>query len=127
MNRNFGIGILVLCFSSSGVDLVRATEVFQVSPIIVQPYEIQELNQRVLNRDRQNRDKEIAIQKIEVQELIEENNKLIQDTLARQKVKGLQMINQTIPAGNRALPSIIVNVSHNERQAASDEKARSWP
>ena len=57
MNRNFGIGILIICFSSSAVNLVRATEAFQVSPIIVQPYEIQELNQQVLNRDRQNRDK----------------------------------------------------------------------
>jgi chromosome segregation ATPase len=69
MNRNFGIGILVLCFSSSTVNLVRATEVFQVSPIIVQPYEIQELNQQMLNRDRQNRDKEIAIQKLITEDL----------------------------------------------------------
>jgi hypothetical protein len=40
MNRNLGIGILVICFSSSAVNLVRATEVFQVSPIIVQPEKI---------------------------------------------------------------------------------------
>ena len=125
MNRNFGIGILVLCFGSFAVNLARAVEVFQVSPIIVQPYEIPELNGQVLNRDRQNRDQEIAIQETEVQDLIEENNKLIQDTLtlARRKSEGPKKIHQIIPAGNMALPPIIVNASYNQRQAASDEQA----
>ena len=98
MSRNFGIGILVLCFGSSAVNLVRAAEVFQVPPIIVQPYGIQELNGQVLDRDRQNRDQEIAIQG-----MIEENNKLTQDVLARRKDEGLKKINQAMRSYRNAL------------------------
>ncbi len=100
MNRNFGIGILALCFSSSAVNLGLAAEVMQVSPIIVQPYEMQELNQQMLDRDRLNRDEEIAIQG-----LIEENNKLTRVTLARQEDEGLKEINQTMLSYRNALLS----------------------
>ena len=100
MNKNSGIGILLLCFSFSAVNLARATEALQVSPIIVQPYEIQELNQQMLNRDRQNRDREIAIQG-----LIEENNKLTQESLSRQEDEGLKKINQIMLSYRDALYS----------------------
>ncbi len=100
MNRNLGIGILVLCFTSSAVNLAWATEVMQVSPVVVQPYEIQELNEQILDRDRQTRDEEIAIQG-----LIEENNKLTQQTLARQEDEGLAKINQTMLSYRNALLS----------------------
>ncbi len=98
MNKNFGISVLILCFSSSAVNFGWAAEVMQVSPIIVRPYELQELNQQMTNRDRQNRDEEIAIQG-----LIEENNKLTQDTLARQEDQGLKKINQTMLSYRNAL------------------------
>jgi chromosome segregation ATPase len=100
MNRNFGIGILVLCFSSSVLNLGWAAEALQVPPVIVPPYEIQELTQQMLDRDRQNRDKEIAIQ-----ELIEENNKLTQDTLARQEDEGLKKIDRIMLSYRNALYS----------------------
>jgi len=92
--------ILILCFGLSSANAALAAQIVDVSPIIVQPYEPQELTQQMLNRDRQNRDEEIAIQG-----LIEENNKLAQDTLARQKDEGLKKINQAMLSYRNALLS----------------------
>ncbi len=100
MNRNFGIGILTLCFGLSSVSASLAVQAVAISPVVVQPYDLQELNQQMLDRDRQNRDQEIAIQG-----LIEENNKLTQSTLVRQEDEGLKQINQTMLSYRNALLS----------------------
>ena len=89
MNRNFGVGILIVCFGLSSVNIGLAAEVVAVPPVIVQPYDLQTLNQQMLERDRQNRDEEIAIKRI-----IEENDELIQTTLSGQQREGLQKVNQ---------------------------------
>ncbi len=91
MLRSFGMVVLITCFGLSSVDAARATEIINSSPIIVQPYEVQSLNQEVMDRDRHNRDEEIAIQN-----LIEANNKLTQQALAAQQDVGLSKVNQTM-------------------------------
>ena len=91
MNRNFGIGILIVCFGFSSVNVSWATESMEISPIVVQPYGVQALNRQILDRDRQNRDEEI-----EIKELAEENDKLARANLAHQKDEGLSKINQTM-------------------------------
>jgi len=100
MNRNFSIGILILCFGLSSVNASLAVQAVEISPVVVQPYDLQELNQQMLDRDRQNRDEEIAIQG-----LIEENNKLTQGALTRQEDEGLRKINQTMLSYRNALLS----------------------
>lgn len=91
MIRKFSVGILIFCFGISNVNLGWAAEAMEAAPIIVQPGEIQELNQQMIDRDRQNRDEEFKIN-----QLIEENNKLTQSTLASQEDEGLAKINQTM-------------------------------
>jgi len=73
MIKKWYVGALIACFTTSNLSMGWATETMPVSPIIVEPQQTQGLNQQVMDRDRQNRDKEI-----EIQQLIEQNNKLIQ-------------------------------------------------
>ena len=91
MNKNPWIVILIVCFGFSNIKVGRAADVVEVSPVLVQPYNFQALNQQVLERDRQNRDEEIAIR-----QLIEENDKLIQSTLASQQDEGLRKVDQVM-------------------------------
>jgi hypothetical protein len=91
MNKKFCIGTLIVCFGFSNINVGWATDVVAISPVIVQPYDLQALNQQVLERDRQTRDEEI-----EVTGLIADNDKLIQATLAGQQDQGLAKINQTM-------------------------------
>jgi len=100
MNRKFGIGILIIAFSLSSVNAGWAAQVMGTSSVVIAPAEIQELTQQMIDRDRQNRNEEIAIQG-----LIEENNKLTQDTLARQEDEGLKKINQTMLSYHNAIVS----------------------
>jgi len=115
MNKNIGIGILIVCFGFSNINVGWATDVVDVSPVIVQPYEIQALNQSMLARDRQNRDEEI-----EINNLIEENNKLIQTTLARQQDTGLQKVDQLMLNYRDALLS-------RDRERIASNGQRWWP
>lgn len=57
MNRNFGIGILILCFGTSGVNAALAAQIVDSSPIIVQPYDedYHEVSRQMLEQDRINR------------------------------------------------------------------------
>lgn len=89
MNKKFCIGTLIVCFGFSNINVGWATDVVAVSPVIVQPYDLQALNQQVLERDRQTRDEEI-----EITGLIADNDKLIQATLAGQQDQGLSKVNQ---------------------------------
>jgi len=91
MNRNFGIGTLIVCFSFSNLSVGLAAQAENIAPLIGRPSEMQTLNQQTITRDRQNRDEEIAIR-----DLIEENNNLTRTTLARQQDEGLAKINQTM-------------------------------
>jgi len=100
MKMNFGIGFLVFCFGLSNVNAGLAGQVMDIPPVVVQPYEVQELSQQMLDRDRKNRDEEFAIK-----ELIEENNKLTRTTLASQQDQGLSKINQTMLSYRDALLS----------------------
>ena len=68
--------------------------------MVVQPYDMQALNQQVLGQDRLNRDQELAIRG-----LIEDNDKLIRSTLAHQQDEGLAKIDQTIQGYRDALLS----------------------
>jgi len=97
---NYGTGILIFCFTLSTMNMGWATETIETSPIIVQPYDGQPLNQQMLAQDRLNRDEEI-----EIQQLIEQNNKLTQTTLAHQEDEGLAQINQTMLGYRDALLS----------------------
>jgi len=99
MKRNFYIGMLIVCFGSSSVNISWAVEAMNVPAVIAQP-DLQELNQSMLNRDRQNRNEEIEIRK-----LIEENNELTQTTLANEENAGLAKVNQTMLAYRDALLS----------------------
>ena len=127
MNRKFGIGILILCFSFSTIHLVRATEVFQVSPIIVQPFnDLREINQQMLGQDRVNRDQELAM--IHYRQEVSKCQDVIALTEDVEAMKGVGRLTglkegPSHPAGRAVLPSIIVNAPNNQRQAASDEKA----
>jgi chromosome segregation ATPase len=83
MGKNLTFGVLILSFSLSSVNVgLAAPAVSPVSPVAPQ---------QMLDQDRQNRDEEIAIR-----QLIEENDKLIQDTLARQQNEGLSKIDQAM-------------------------------
>ncbi len=118
MNRIFCIGILIICFSFSGINAGLAAEIVGVPPIAVQPYNLQGLNQQILERDRQNRDEEIAITG-----LIDENDKLIQSTLARQQDEALAKVNEIMLDYRNALVSrdrerIVVN---SQRPSRYDE------
>ncbi|MBF0570792.1 MAG: hypothetical protein HQL12_02860 [Candidatus Omnitrophica bacterium] len=91
MNRKFGIGVLVACFSLSSVNVSLAVQATEVSPIVVQPCELRELNQQMLEQDRLNRDQELAIRGI-----IDDNQKLTDTALARKQDATLEKINQTM-------------------------------
>ena len=92
MKKSLGIIILVICFGTSSVNVGLASQSMDLSPIVVQPYSIQALNQQTVGLDRKNRDQEI-----EIKELIEENNKLIQNTIkTHQQDTGLTQVNQTM-------------------------------
>jgi hypothetical protein len=51
MNRKFGIGILVLCFGLPSVHASLADQVIEISPIIVQPYDLREISQQMPEQD----------------------------------------------------------------------------
>ncbi len=91
MNKNFGIGILILCFGLSSVNAALAAQIVDVPPIIVQPYDLREINQQMLGQDRVNRDQELAIRG-----LIDDNQKLTDMAMARQQDATLEKINQTM-------------------------------
>ncbi len=91
MNRKFGIGILIACFGLSGVHAGWATENIEISPIIVQPNDLSEINDQMIEQDRINRDQELAIRG-----LVDENQKLTNTALARQQDATLDQINQTM-------------------------------
>ena len=91
MNRKFGIGILVLCFGLSSLNASLASQVIEISPIIVQPCDLREISQQMLEQDRVNRDQELA-----VRGLIDDNQKITDTALARQQEATLDKINQTM-------------------------------
>jgi len=71
MNRNFTTGILIVTFSLSSVNLSLATQVVAVPPIIVQPYDIREINEQTMEQDHVNHEQELAIKT-----LIDDNQQL---------------------------------------------------
>ena len=92
MNKKFGIITLIFCFGLSSVNLGWATQIIEVSPIIVQPtYDLAEINQQMLAQDRINRDQELAIKG-----LIDDNQKLTNTALATKQDATLEEINQTL-------------------------------
>jgi hypothetical protein len=91
MNRKFGIGILILCFGFSSVNASLAAQAIEISPIIVQPYDLREISQQMLEQDRINRDQELAIRG-----LMGDNQKITDTALARQQEAKLEKINQTM-------------------------------
>lgn len=92
--------MLIVCFGFSNIKLGWANDVVAISPVVVQPYDAQALNQQMLERDRQNRDEEITIK-----QLIEENDKLIQSTLASQQDEGLRKMDRVMLSYRDALLS----------------------
>lgn len=98
MNRKFCIGFLIVSFGLSTVNVGWAAEIVEVPPVIVQPADIQSLNKQTLNLDRKNRDQEIAIQ-----DLINENEKLIENSSAMQQDETLQKMNQVMLSYRDAL------------------------
>jgi len=62
MFRKFGISTLVLCFFFSSINLGLATEVFEIPPILVQPYDWSGMNQQFLQIDRENQENAAAIE-----------------------------------------------------------------
>ena len=91
MNRKLGVGLLIVCFGFSNVNVVLASEVVNVPPIIVQPYANQPLVQQGLDQDRKNRDEEI-----EIRNVVQENDKLIREVLAHQQDANLARIDQVM-------------------------------
>ena len=92
MNKNLGIGILILCFSLSSVNAGLASQVIDIPPVIVQPYDVSDLraiDQQILEQDRINRDQELAIRG-----LIDDNQKLTDTT--RKQDASIEKINHTM-------------------------------
>jgi hypothetical protein len=94
------MGCLLICFGLSSSDIALADQIVNVSPIIVQPEDLQEINQQMLAQDRINRDQELAIRG-----LIDDNQKLTDTALARQQDATLEKINQTMKNYRDALLS----------------------
>ena len=61
MNRKFGIGILVLCFGLPSIHASLADQVIEISPIIVQPYDLREISQQMPEQDLDLKAKEESI------------------------------------------------------------------
>jgi chromosome segregation ATPase len=90
--------ILIFCFGLSSTNAALADQIINVSPIIVQPEDLVDINQQMLAQDRINRDQELAIRG-----LINDNHKLTDTALARQQDATLEKINQTLKNYNDAL------------------------
>jgi len=113
MNRKFGIGVLIFCFSLSSVNASLASQTIEISPIIVQPCDLREISQQMLEQDRINRDQELAIRG-----LIDDNQKAADTALARQQEATLDKINQTMIHYRDALLSRErARIAANSRQA----------
>ena len=95
MNRKFGIGILALCFGLSSVNVSLAAQVIEISPVIVQPYDLREISQQMLEQDRVNRDQELAIRG-----LIDDNQKMMPGFYkgCQPVVQGLIFVDKTYTA-----------------------------
>ncbi len=92
--------VLIFCFGLSSTNLALADQIIKVSPIIVQPEDLRDINQQMIAQDRINRDQELAIRG-----LIDENQKLTDTALARKQDATLEKINQTLKNYRDALLS----------------------
>jgi len=92
--------LLVICFGFSCSNAVLADQIVNISPIIVQPEDLQDIGQQMVAQDRINRDQELAIKG-----LIDDNQRLADTALARQQDATLEKINQTMKDYRDALLS----------------------
>ena len=58
MNRNLGVGVLILCFVLSSARASLATQVLDVPPGIVQPFDLGAINLQMIEMDRENQEQE---------------------------------------------------------------------
>jgi len=91
MGRKWGIAVLIACFGLSGLNTGWAAQIVEIPPVIVQPYDLRELNQQMLEQDRINRDEELAIKG-----LIDDNQRLVDSALTVKQDATLEKINQTM-------------------------------
>jgi len=84
MKRNWGIGFLIICFELSNINLGLATQVFNISPIVVQPEALMQQDHRNYQEENQ------------IKQLIENNNELIQQDLDRDDDQALAQLDQSM-------------------------------
>lgn len=87
MIRKFATGLLIFCFGLSSANVVLATEVVAAGPIIVQPPDLQAVNQQMVAYDRENQDQESVIKG-----LIDQNQRLTNTAMAQQQDAALEKI-----------------------------------
>jgi DNA repair exonuclease SbcCD ATPase subunit len=91
INKNFGIGVLVLCFALSSVNVSLAAPDIEVPPVIVQPYEAATLSLQMIDLYLDNHD----IAEV-LKGLVDENQTFAHSALAHHQNVALENINETM-------------------------------